>query len=152
MTKTLTNLSEIAADLANIRDAMEDAPLEQAMQSCTQRVLESFDENFQKSANPDGVPWPPRKRGGSWPLLIKTGALHAAATGTHPASIKRIADRDLAVGVDKSVKDGGIPGAAVHNFGYPPRNIPQREYLRPRSDALEDCGEIIADAIDQIIG
>jgi len=152
VTKTLENLAEIAADLADIRDVFEEGPLQDALDQCVTAILASIDENFQKSETPDGHPWPPRKRGGSWPLLIKTGALKAAATGSHQASIKTVGERELAVGVNKGIKDGGIPGAAVHNFGYPPRNIPQREYLRPREDALDKCEVLIADAIDEQLG
>lgn len=153
MTKTLTNLAEIAADLAEIGQIMRHAPLDDAMGQCTDTILKSIGENFDASATPEGAAWPPRKRGGSWPLLIKTGALKAAATGKHAsASIKRVASRDLEVGINKEVRDGGIPGAAVHNFGYPPKNIPRREYHRPRSDALDRCEQLIADDIDKALG
>jgi hypothetical protein len=59
---------------------------------------------------------------------------------------------ELRVGVDKGTKLGGIPGAAVHNFRYPPRNIAQREWAGIDEDHVGRCLEVIGEHAQAELG
>ncbi len=52
----------------------------------------------------------------------------------------------LLVGVDKSGGIGGIPGAGVHNYGYPEKNIAQREFLGLGERRLEEVNDKLTKA------
>lgn len=76
-------------------------------------VKRSVNRNFAVGGRPKK--WPERKDNLSHPLLVKSGKLKN--------SIYVEAN-------DDSVSVGSrVAYQAVHNYGYPPRNIPQREYL-----------------------
>jgi hypothetical protein len=95
-----------------------------------------------------GSAWPPRKDpGDGHPLLIETGALQAAATGKHAASVHRIVDRtELQLGVDPGASnEGGIPWAVTHQEGNPAVNIAQREFAGISDETADKCAEIVAD-------
>lgn len=137
-------VENLAAELAEMAARMESASLAEPLRDCVQPVRDGFSQNFSAAASSTNSPWPPRKDDKPHPLLIETGALLGATQGQSGAA-EHISDRTLQLGVDKSVDQGGIPGAAVHNFGYPPRNIPQREYLYANETTLDICQEIIGD-------
>jgi phage gpG-like protein len=107
-------------------------------------IREGFRENFARAAGPTGSQWPARKDKKGHPLLQETGALLGATQGA-AGQVAEVSERFLGVGVDKGVDLGGIPGAAVHNFSYPARNIPQREYLYASEDTLDRATELLAD-------
>lgn len=162
--------AECVRDLDKLADSIGDnlsAPLEK----CKPRLLEAFNENF-SSQSAAGNPWPPRRdEGFAHPLLNLSGHLKAAATGQGAGHVERIvqeSDRaSLELGVDKTAEGGGLPGAAVHNYGAVIRpvkaqylswinskgervfakqvTIPQREYLIADDQAIDDCAEIMAD-------
>ncbi len=116
-------------------------------------VLQSIRDNFNSSAGADGSGWPARKRqGDGHPLLMESGALMQAATGGGAGHVTKIDAKELSVGVDKGAGGGGIPGAAVHQFGFPRKNIPPRPYLEARDEALDEAAEEIADAGLVLIG
>ena len=100
--------------------------------------------NFAQAVGPDGARWPARVDDLPHPDLVDTGPLAAAATGQGAGAIRRVVDGNVVeVGVDKSVDQGGIPGAAVHNFGHPP--VPQREWLYATGQVLDESAEAIAE-------
>lgn len=76
-------------------------------------VRDSVHTNFDAQGRP--VRWPGRKDTKSHPLLQKSGRLK------NSIYVEEIKD-----GVQVGSR---VPYQAVHNFGYPPRNIPQRKYL-----------------------
>jgi len=132
-------MGQMAADL-------RDNPLTNTLEAVGELIQQGIAANFYKAEGPDGTRWAARKDDLPHPELIDTGALFAAATGEHTASILRVQHgRTLEVGLDKSVDDGGIKGAAVHNFGYPPRKIPQREWLYATDDVLDEAARLIAE-------
>ena len=104
-----------------------------ALDVCRPLVIDGIRDNFAGSHDSQGNAWPLRKDPiPQHPLLILTGQLQEAATGGGPAHVDRVEDcNTLVIGVDKSAGDhsGGIPGAAVHQYGYSPRNIVARPYL-----------------------
>ncbi len=119
-------------------------------------IQEGLAENFSSESGADGTIWPDRKGEDELghPILIETGALLAAATGTGAGSIHRVANgRTLEVGVDKSTKIGGVPGAGVHNFGHPPFNIPynnpggNREWCYASSATADKAVVVLADTV-----
>jgi phage gpG-like protein len=125
------------------------------LEACKPVVLEGIAKNFDTASTSAGSKWPPRKpnpNDDGHPLLQETRALKAAATGQGEGKVGRIEDNTLILGVDKGVKSGGIPGAAVHQFGYPPRNIAQREYLGFSEAVLDECENIAADHAMKEIG
>lgn len=132
---------------AGVVDGLANGSFAPAMQECYTIVKQAHRDNFTSSAGPDGSAWPARKvQGDGHPLLAETGALLQAATGGGMGHIARLEDRQMETGVDKSVEQGGIPGAAVHEFGYAPKNIPARPWLGASEEKLKECDEIIADA------
>jgi len=65
----------------------------------------------------EGYPtkWQPRKVSVPWPILRKTNKLFNSIYNEPVPNGAAIGTRD--------------PKQAVHNFGFPPRNIPARKYL-----------------------
>lgn len=112
-------------------------------------IAQGTREVFEGAHTPDGQAWPARKDpGDGHPLLIETGALLDAAAGEGPGHVDRIENGNtLVVGVDKGVDLGGIPGAAVHNWGFPPRNIAQREWAGFSEETQDKLTEQAADMI-----
>ena len=135
----------LAVDMPNAMAAMAkaliDAPLDDALSDCAKVLQEGFVDNFQAARDSDGVAWPARKDPRpTHPLLILSSALLKSVQSDTPD----ISGRTLQVGVDPA---SGIPYAAVHQFGYPPRNIAQREYIHATDDVLVACAEIIGDEV-----
>lgn len=124
---------------------LREEPLDETFRAMLSPLRQGFANNFERRVGSTGMAWPPRKDSLDHPLLILSGALLAAVTGTGAGSIEVIEARELRVGVDKSVDIGGIPGAAVHNFGFPDRNIPQREYLYASADTLDQCAAVLVE-------
>jgi phage gpG-like protein len=116
-------------------------------------MREAVSSNFDYRSGPDGMAWPERKDNKPHPLLEETGALRAAATEDGAGHIERIEGNELQFGVSPSgSSEGGIPGAGVHNFGYPEKNIPQREFLGVSEEHEEAIGEIFADwLVEEIV-
>lgn len=109
-------------------------------------IRQGIMDNFAKEQTADGVAWPPRKRiGDGHPLLQDTLALRNAAIGEGPGTVERLVDGcELQLGVEK-IDLGGLPGAAVHQYGYSKKNIPQREYLAMSEETIEETMEAAAD-------
>ena len=144
-------LSQLADELDEISRRLESASLESVLRDDVLPVIaDGFQNNFAAASGPFSS-WPPRKDSKPHPLLNETGALLSATQPGQKGNVTNIGPRDLETGVDKSVRDGGIPGAAVHNFGYPPRNIPQREYLYASSDTLDLACDKLADGAVSVI-
>lgn len=93
-------------------------------------------ENFSGSHTAAGLAWPPRKDPRlKHPLLILSGALQAGAVGPSQDHIERITDDSLEFGV------GGLPYVAVHQYGWPEKNIAQREYMAVGDATIEKMAE-----------
>lgn len=121
---------------------------------CRDVVRESIRENFANQSAPDGTGWQPRKPNpddDGHPLLDDTGFLKAAALGLGPGGFDDLSSKEMSIGIDKSVDLGGIPGAQAHDRGNPSTNLPQREFFSPNSEALDQCGEVLADFIEQAV-
>ena len=146
-------MSRLNLNIDFVLETTQNPDLAEAFRDWRQVVLDSIDQNFLTASGPDGATWPPRAHAGDGhPLLIETGSLRIAATGRGPGHVTFWHPLEFSIGIDKNVQLGGIPGAAVHNFGYPPFNIPQREYLAPTEGALDVCEQIIADAVSGQLG
>lgn len=109
-------------------------------------IREGIADNFAKQQTADGIGWPPRKIiGDGHPLLQDTLALRNAALGEGPGTVERVVGGDeLQLGVEK-IQLGGLPGAAVHQYGYPEKNIPQREYLAMSEETIDKTVDAVAD-------
>ena len=77
-------------------------------------------DNFRNGFGPGGK-WPPLKKTGFTSHLLETGRLFASIVYE-----TYMEGRDVVVSKVKSV---GVPYAAVHNFGYPPKKIPERRFM-----------------------
>lgn len=144
---------EAIDDLRAVLNVVNRVPLVDELTGCRDAVYGDVRQNFESRSAPDGGPWPPRKPrpdDDGHPLLEDTGFLRAAATGQGPGAINDVQARELVVGVDDTVELGGIPGAAVHNYGY--GNIPERHFMAAREETLDRCGEIIGDGVLERIG
>jgi len=99
-----------------------------------------IDQNFDDTSGPDNRSWPPHApftvaKYGPHPLLVLSGKMRAAATGTGEGAIVRVTGNSLQLGISLE----SVIYAGAQNFGY--RNIPQREYLgikEPVADRIED--------------
>ncbi len=92
------------------------------------------------------------KKHGSWGAggnddspLVNTGLLRQAIT-TDDSQLNSNGVMYVGVAAGKDGKGKGSPGdyAAAHEFGYAPKNIPPRPFLRP---ALHESQEAIKDAV-----
>jgi hypothetical protein len=145
----------LEAWIADVCDKLQSADLGASMNECLPLLSEGFARNFLNQAGSTGGGWPARKRvGDGHELLNETGALAGATQVGGSGNVSETTGRTLAIGVDKSVRDGGIPGAAAHNFGYPDKNIPpQREFLYADDETLDRMAETIADgALEAVFG
>lgn len=169
---TSRGVDEFLRDIEETEGELEHE-LSAALELCRPVILEAINQNF-RTGSTAGRAWPPRKdEGFGHPLLVKTGELMAAAGQTGaPGHIDRlVSDEDgkaLEIGVE-ATGNGSLAGAAVHNFGATIRpvekqylswvdsggvrhfakqvTIPQREYMAIGDDAVEECGETMADAM-----
>lgn len=136
---------EFAREMGQFGEALVAAPLRPAMEAARGLLRQNVRDNFTSSAGPDGQAWPARKTvGDGHPLLMDTGALMQAATGGGAGAMSIVEDRAVEIGVDASVRQGGIPGARRHEFGG--GGIPARPYLGASEPTLDKIGETIADA------
>jgi phage gpG-like protein len=114
---TQIEASEFSVFLDAMAGEFERINMAPALQRCVPVIIEGVQSHFQQAVSPFGTPWPPRVDGSTDSLLVKSGAMRAAATGG-PGNVTRIEGNILTYGVSKAV----IPYAAVHNFGHPPRS------------------------------
>ncbi len=142
---------DIAAEMREIARRLTSETLAGPLAELVPILRAGFARNFQQQVDSQGGGWPARQDNEPHPLLNETGSLLDAAAGDGPGAVDQVEDRALAVGVDKGTDLGGIPGAAVHNFGFPPMHIPQREYLYASEDTLDECCESLADGAYTIV-
>jgi len=135
--------TEMRATIARL----EQASLAEPLRACLPLLRAGFGQNIKRQQDSMGGAWPDRNDDKPHPLLRETGALWAAVAGNGPGSSDEVAPRELTIIVDKSIDLGGLPGAAVHNFGYPAGNVPQREYLYASEETLDRCGEALAEGV-----
>ena len=137
-TMTVSAFNQALVSIANGISSVDYTP---ALEDCAQAIADQEREAFRTATSPAGKVWPPlltkRKRTGvvagsrgvrgNHPL-VRSGLLMAAASvkdASVPGAIRDYTPKSLEYGVDADI----IPYAAVHQFGYKPMNIPEREYL-----------------------
>ena len=94
-------------------------------------VRDSVHQNFDSGGRP--VKWPPRKDNKAHPLLIESGTLK------NSIYVEEIPN-GVAIGTREHYQ-------AVHNFGYPRKNIPQLKYLMTQPDDVQKINKTISDHI-----
>lgn len=129
--------------------AMIEGPYTPVLHSCITVARQAIRDNFTSSATPDNADWPPRKiEGDGHRLLMDTGALMQAAVGTGTGAMMEVGTHEASTGVSGAA----IPYAAAHNYGYPERNLPQREFLGADGESIDDMADLIADyVIDELL-
>ncbi len=141
---------EVEQHFAGVADRFM-APLNDVVELCYPRVIQSIRDSFTSSASPSGVDWPPRKIvGDGHPLEIDKGNFLQAATGggaghVHTVESTGEGGADLCVGVSLDV----IPYARAQALGYPPRNLPARNPFGLNPTEEGRCTQIIGDAVEQ---
>lgn len=139
------------AALDQMADVLEGPIPRPAMQRCAELIREDFAENYVEGRNEEAV-WPEHSpatvaRYGPHPLLILSGRMREATiTKGAAGNVEEIGDREMALGVE------GIVYAPTQNWGDPSRNIPQREFIVPRAAGLDQCEEVLADAMLDAMG
>lgn len=124
------NVAEFAAHLDGIGTHLAGGALPKTLEKCYATILEGERQIFADKVGPDGEVWQERQeRVETHPLMNKTGALMAAATGG-PGHVKRIGDRELITGVQKGTS-GSLAGAAIHQYGGTIRAV-RAQFLRFR--------------------
>ena len=134
-----------------IRDVNKIPELLNALPKEKEQILRkagAFLEGAIKQKITEGDPsWPPLKpetikRKGSSKPLIDTGKLRASIT-------HKVEDDKALVGI---FSGEALNYAAVHEFGAPRKNIPERSYLRKTFDEKKDEIERLIDAeIEKVI-
>jgi phage gpG-like protein len=138
--------AEFDSYLSRVQNSLEREPMPEAMDLARQAMQEGQRSNFNRQATREGTPWAARKPPtGGWPILNKTGALQAAATGAGSGAIAEVDGRSAAVGVDAGVHvaGGGVHAAGFHQGGA--ARMPARPWLGAPDRVEEAIGEIIAD-------
>lgn len=131
--------------------ARQGLPTKPAFDAVAPVLRQGIDRHFQQRATPGGSSWPQRKDRKPHPLLEETGTLRAASTTEGAVGhIERLEGDTLTLGVDKTIDQGGLPGAAVHQYGYPPRNIPQRQYLGFSEETADRSAEVVGDKLMEV--
>jgi phage gpG-like protein len=102
-------------------------------------VGQMLDDIFTSQVDSDGTPWPPHAPAtvamyGEHPLLILTGAMFDDLMGSALIADRR-SNTDISFGTD-------IEYAPTHQYGDPSRNIPRREFLYWRQDALDRISDV----------
>jgi hypothetical protein len=139
--------AEAAADARSLAKILAQGNFAAPLRKCRQEVRASIYKNFDTATAPDGGAWAPRKpRKGDdgHPLLKDTLSLLAAATGQGPGAFEELSGREMSIGIDTTVDEGGIPFADVHDRGL--GNMPERHFFAATEESLDTCGEIIGDA------
>ena len=130
---------EFARDFEAIADTIGE-DFTDALTACKEPIAENITRNFASSQTAGGSAWPPRKDPGpTHPLLILSGDLKVAATY---GDVDRIEGGNVLV---FGVSLGTIPYAAVHQYGWPERNIAQREFMGISQVTVDQCAEIVLD-------
>jgi hypothetical protein len=141
-------VSEFVAECNRLAGQWIDS-FQEPLEECVDILLEDNAVGFLTKKTPDGQQWPERKSGGSWPLLIKTDVLHAAATKRgSQGNVVRNDGEALEVGVEKDLNGpGGLPGVFVHQFGLYEANrvIPARSFVGASEDAQIRCEGVLGD-------
>jgi len=133
------------------RKAREGLPTKPAFDAVAPVLRKGIDDHFSARSTPAGNKWPRRKDNKPHPLLEETGTLRAAAaTENATGHIERVENDTLTLGVDKAIDEGGLPGAAVHQYGYPPGNIPQRQYLGFSEKTTDRSTDVVADKLAEV--
>lgn len=156
MTTATATSSQVEAEafgdcLERMADRVADGPYDKPLEQCKELVKQNIRDNFTSSATPDGAPWRSRKTNreqnpmgnivdDGHPLLMDTGKLVQAATGGGAGNVARVSSHELEYGVNLD----SVPYARAHDYGYPPRKLPERHYL--------GVGEETVDAFEQLIG
>jgi len=123
----------------------------QAFDAVAPVLRQGIDQHFQQRATPGGMAWPQRKDKKPHPLLEETGTLRSAATSKGAVGhVERVEGDTLTLGVDKTIDEGGLPGAAVHQYGYPEGNIPQRQYLGFSEETTDRSADVVADKLAEV--
>ncbi len=141
-TATITPEQLTQTYLPRVQHALEDRSLDEQWKQIGRLVGKAEVRNFAAAASAQGDAWPPRKdQTQKHPLLILTGQLFLSVTsefgGQH---VENISPRSLEWGTR-------VPYAGVHEFGSHKKNIPQREFMDVDDETLDECQEILADAM-----
>ena len=124
------NVADFAAYLDGIGTHLASGALPNTLEKCYATIIEGEKQIFADKVGPDGEMWTERQeRVETHPLMNKTGALMAAATGG-PGHVKRIGDREVIAGVQKGTS-GSLAGAAIHQYGGTIRAV-RANFLRFR--------------------
>jgi len=130
---------EFGGYLERMADRVDAGPYDKPLEECQELAKQNIRDNFTSSASPDNESWPPRKiQGDGHPLLMDTGKLLQAATGGGAGNVARVSSHELEYGVNLDT----VPYARAQDYGYPPRNLPERHYLgvsEETVDAFEDA-------------
>jgi phage gpG-like protein len=159
--------ASVTIDLTQLDDALAalSGPIDvqPAFKGVRQLLVSATQDNFTNQSTPDGQPWCPlkkprrrkrdlvrgKKRGrakkGQDRILLDTGLLRTSVTAAgSPFNINVAGPTSLEWGTS-------LEYAAVHNYGYPPQNIPQRQYLGINQGLADDIAELVSGAVEREI-
>lgn len=133
-------MQDFGMEIEMVRGRIEEASLQDELEQCRHLINHDIEDNFLNSETPDGQKWPERvDPGDGHPLLVLSMALMLAAVGEGPGGIQTVGDRSLSMNIDLAV----IPYARAQDRGFPPNNLPARNYFGARQSTLDKCRRII---------
>lgn len=136
----------VARDADELLTRLANLPLQAELGESRRLMLQSFRDNFTSSATADGQNWPERKNpGDGHPLLMDTGALLQAAVGGGVGHESLLSDRELSLGIDSDVRQGGIPAAVALDQGN--ERMPARRFYDVKLEHIEQIDRVLIDGI-----
>jgi len=160
MAKTVLDLSKFATMLERaVSGKIDYRPLLKTIRVILVSGVRGF---FDQSRDPEGVPWKPLKRPRYRPLrrgqkhrkrksplgidkpLVDTGTLMRSVTAGGRGKVEEMTDTSITLG-------SNLIYAGVHNYGYPPKNIPQRQFLGISDEMETEIEEATADFVAEQI-
>lgn len=126
------NAKEVFQKLDEIADCVSD--LKPLFRVLRQSLMNSIDENFETEGQASGDKWEEwsEKWAKEREKQEKVSKILQYNVDLRRSFISKVTSTDLTIGT-------AIPYAAIHNFGYDEKNMPQREFMRFSDTQLQDA-------------
>jgi hypothetical protein len=131
------------AELSNMANALQSVDCREPLEVLRGLGIADVEYAFASRTSPDGQVWAPRKDSLPHPLLIKSGAMYAAATGRGSG----FADLSTFNSIQMGITPGLVDHDKYQQFGT--SRIPARPYMGMRESTVDRGAELVADHVLQ---